>query len=178
VRRNDWLLAQLPMGMLEDDFFTRFVRIFQDVATTFLDDVDNLDHLLDTAVTPLPFVPYLGSWIGVHSIDPSLPEHLQRRIVRESSSILAWRGTRRGVEQFLRLVCEGEFEVIETGGVFRENESPTTPARIEVRVADTGWATTSDFVTLLLDELPANVPAHIFVAGELVWPELPQAVGA
>lgn len=178
MRRDDWLLAQLPMGMLEDDFFCRFVRIFQDVATTYLENVDNLDHLLDTAVTPLPFVPYLGSWIGLRSVDPSLPEDLQRRIVRESSSILAWRGTRRGVEQFLRLMCDGEISVTETGGVYREDDAPTTPPRIEIRVESTGWATTDDFVALLLDELPANVPAHIFVAGELVSPKLPQAVGA
>ena len=178
MRRDDWLLAQLPMGMLEDDFFTRFVRIFQDVATTYLDDVDNLDHLVDPAVTPLPFVPYLGSWLGVRSIDPSLPEPLQRRIVSESSAILAWRGTRAGVERFLQLVCDGEVEVIETGGVYREGEAPATPARIEVRVQSTGWTTTDDFVELVLDELPANIPAHIFVAGQLVWPELPQAVGS
>lgn len=178
MRNDDWLLAQLPMGMLEDDFFCRFVRIFQDVASTYLDDVDNLDHLLDTAVTPLPFVPYLGSWLGVRSIDPSLPEALQRRIVRESGAILAWRGTLRGVERFLRLVCDGEVSVSETGGVFREGESPTNPARIEIRVEAIGWATVDDFVELLLDELPANVPAHVFVAGELVWPKVPQAVGA
>jgi phage tail-like protein len=178
MRRDDWLLAQLPMGMLEDDFFTRFVRIFQDVATTYLQDVDNLDHLVDPAVTPMPFVPYLGSWLGVRSIDPSLPELLQRRIVTESSGILSWRGTHRGLVRFLELVCDGPVDVVETGGVYREGEAPATPARIEIRVESTGWTTTEDFVELVLDELPASIPTHIFVAGQLVWPELPQAVGS
>ena len=178
MRRDDWLIAQLPMGLLEDDFFTRFVRIFQDVATTYLEDVDNLEHLVDPSVSPTPFVPYLGSWLGVRSIDPSLPESLQRRIVRESSQILAWRGTRRGLVRFLELVCDGEVEVIETGGVYREGESPTAPARIEIRVESTGWTSTEDFVALVLDELPANIPTQIIVAGELVWPELPRAVGS
>jgi phage tail-like protein len=177
MRRDDWLLAQLPMGMLEDDFFTRFVRIFQDVATTYLDGVDNLDHLVDPTVTPTPFIPYLGSWIGVRSIDPSLPEPLQRRIVQESSAILAWRGTYKGLVRFLELVCEGPVEVVETGGVYREGESPSTPARIEIRVDSTGWTTTEDFVALVLDELPANIPAVVVVAGRQVWPAVPAVVG-
>ena len=176
MRRGDWLLAQLPMGMLEDDFFTRFVRIFQDVASSYLDDVDSLDHLVDPTVTPTPFVPYLGSWIGVRSIDPSLPERLQRRIVQESSAILAWRGTYRGLVQFLELVCDGPVEVTESGGVYREGDAPTTPPRVEIRVESTGWTTTDDFVALVLDELPANIPAEIFVAGQMVWPQVQRAV--
>ncbi|MGY6502399.1 MAG: phage tail protein [Acidimicrobiales bacterium] len=178
MRRDDWLLAQLPMGMLEDDFFTRFVGIFQEVASTYLDDVDNLDHLVDPTVSPTPFVPYLGSWIGVQSIDPSLPDDLQRRIVRETSSILAWRGTYRGLVQFLELVCEGEVSVTETGGVFREGQAPATPARIEIHVETIRWATVDDFVALVLDELPASVPASIVVGGELVWPTPDQAVAS
>lgn len=176
MRHDDWLLAQLPMGMLEDDFFTRFVRIFQTVASTYLDGVDNLDHVVDPTVAPTPFVPYLGSWIGVRSIDPSLPEALQRRIVQESSAILAWRGTRKGLVRFLELVCDGPVQVTESGGVYREGESPETPVRVDIRVESTGWTTTEDFVALVLDELPANIPAEIFVAGEMVWPQLPVAV--
>lgn len=178
TRRDDWLLAQLPMGMLEDDFFTRFVRIFQDVATSYMDGVDNLDHIIDPAVAPMPMVPYLGSWIGQRSIDPSLPDELQRRIVREASTNLAWRGTRRGLTQFLEFLCDGTVEVIENGGVFREGESPSVPARVEIRVDNTGWVTTQDFVALVIDELPAHVPAEIFVADEMVWPSVPAVVGA
>lgn len=178
MRRDDWLLAQLPMGMLEDDFFCRFVRIFQEVSGTYLDNLDSLDHLVDPSVAPTPFVPYLGSWLGVRSIDPSLDDRRQRQIVMAASTQLAWRGTRRGLVQFLELICDGPVEVTETGGVYREGESPTAPARIEIRVPDTGQTSTDDFVALVLDEIPANVPTQVFVAGELVWPELPQAVGA
>jgi phage tail-like protein len=176
MRHDDWLLAQLPMGMLEDDFFTRFVRIFQEVASSYLEGADNLDHVVDPTVTPTPFIPYLGSWIGLRSIDSSLPEALQRRIVRESSAILAWRGTYKGLVRFLELVCDGPVEVSENGGVFREGDSPSTPARIVIRVESTGWTTTEDFVALVLDELPAHIPAEIFVAGQMVWPRVP--VGA
>ena len=52
MRRDDWLLGQLPMGMLEDDFFARFVGIFQHVSTTYLDGVDNLENVVDVTVAP------------------------------------------------------------------------------------------------------------------------------
>ena len=52
MRREQWLLSQLPVGMVEDDFFVRFVSIFQDVATTLLDGADNIDNLVDVTVAP------------------------------------------------------------------------------------------------------------------------------
>lgn len=172
MRRDDWLLAQLPMGMLEDDFFRRFVGIFQEVATTLLDGADNLEHVIDPAVTPTAMVPYLASWIGVRSIDPSLPDRLQREVLTESSDILAWRGTRRGLEALLGLLCEGEVEVVETGGVWREGDSPMAPPHVEVRAWSSRWATPADFVALVRDEIPAHVPVAIFLDGELLWPRL------
>ncbi len=63
-RRDDWLLGQLPMGMLEDDFFARFVGIFQEVATTYLDGVDNLENVVDVTVAPESVVRWLGGGWG------------------------------------------------------------------------------------------------------------------
>src|SRR5580765_1273915 len=119
MRRDDWLLGQLPMGMLEDDFFARFVGIFQHVATTFVDDVDNI---VDVTVAPEAVVRWLGAWLGIDSIDSSLPHELQRRIVTETGRFLAWRGTRRGLQAFLELVSGGPVEIAETGGVFPEGD--------------------------------------------------------
>src|SRR5687768_9136780 len=99
-RREDWLLAQLPLAMTNEDFFSRFVGIFQELSNSFLDNADNIEHIVDPRVAPLPVVPWLGSWIGVEAIDRSLPDALQRRIVRQSAKILAWRGTMRGLAGF------------------------------------------------------------------------------
>ncbi len=170
TRRSDWLLNQLPMGMLEDDFFTRFVAIFQDVATTMLEGVDNLDNIVDVTVAPEPVVRWLGSWLGVASIDSSLPHELQRRIVRESAKILAWRGTRRGLEGFLGLVSGGPVSVEESGGVFPEGEAPRLPPHVRMQVESTGWVAEEDFVALVADELPAHVTFELFVGERQLWP--------
>ena len=170
MRRSDWLLSQLPMGMLDDDFFVRFVSIFQDVATTLLEDVDNLDNIIDVTVAPDAVVRWLGSWIGISSIDPSLSVELQRRIVRESAQILAWRGTRRGLQKLLELMTDGPVEIEESGGVFREGDAGTRLPFVRMRVSSTGWVPEKDFVALVADELPANVMFELFVGGRQLWP--------
>ena len=34
MRRDDWLIHQLPVGMVEDEFLVRFLSIFQEVGDT------------------------------------------------------------------------------------------------------------------------------------------------
>ncbi|MGH9136347.1 MAG: phage tail protein [Acidimicrobiales bacterium] len=169
-RRADWLVGQLPVAMVGEDFFRRFVSIFQEVGGSFLDDADNVEHIVDPTVAPLPLVPWLGSWIGVESIDPSLPDPLQRRIVRQSAAILAWRGTRRGMAAFLELLTGAEAEIEENGGVWREGEAPTGPPLVRIRARSTGWMPDDDFVTLVRAELPAQVALELYVGTRRLWP--------
>jgi len=176
MRRDDWLLNQLPMGMLEDDFFSRFVGIFQNVSTTMLDGVDNLDNIVDVTVAPEAVVRWMGAWLGVESIDSSLAHELQRRIVRESGKILAWRGTKRGLTGLLELMSGGPVTVEESGGVYPEGTSPGEAPFVRMHVESTGWVSEEDFVTLVRDELPAHVTFELFVGGRRVWPGEPEHV--
>ena len=171
-RRSDWLLAQLPMGMLDDELFVRFVSIFQEVATTLLEDADNVPNVVDPTVAPVPALSWLASWLGVTWIEPSLPDDLQRRLVRECGKALAWRGTRRGLEVLLEAVTGAEVLVEESGGVRRATD-PAAPApgpSVRVSVRSTGWMSDDDFVELVTDEVPANVRCQIVVDGRQIWP--------
>lgn len=170
ARPDDWLVNQLPMGMLEDDFFVRFVRIFQAVATTVLEGVDNLDNILDLTVTPDPVVRWLGSWIDVEDIDSSLDHELQRRIVRESGRMLAWRGTRRGVEALVELVSGAPATVEDSGGIFAEGTADHRHPFVRIDAASTGWLPDDAFVAVIGRELPANVEYAVFVDGRRLWP--------
>src|SRR3954453_23180636 len=134
MRRDDWLLNQLPMGMIEDDFFARFVGIFQSVATTLLEDVDNLENIVDVTVAPDPVVRWMGTWLAVGAIDPSLTDPLQRRIVLECAKVLAWRGTKRGMVALLELMSLGHATVEDSGGVYAEDESPRLMPFVSIRV--------------------------------------------
>jgi phage tail-like protein len=160
------------MGMLDDDFFIRFVSLFQDLATTLLDGVDNIPNVVDVTVAPAPLVRWLGSWIGVDNIDSSIPVDLQRRIVQESSQILGWRGTRRGLVRFLELISQGAVEVEDSGGIFVAGEGGHRAPHVRMRVESTGWVREDEFVKLVIDELPANVTFELFVRDKQLWPPM------
>lgn len=169
-RRPDWLVAQLPMGMLDDDFFVRYVSLFQDVATSLMEDADNIPNVVDVTVAPLEVVRWLGSWIGVTSIDSSLPDALQRRLVREGGQMLAWRGTRQGLQRWLEVVTGGPAEVTESGRIVRDGEADGEAPWVRMHVGSTGWLSSEDFVELVADELPANVRFELYVGDRQLWP--------
>jgi phage tail-like protein len=170
VRRDDWLIHQLPVGMVEDEFLVRFLSIFQDVADTVFHQLDNLPHMFDATVAPLPMVRALGRWVGLDWIDPSLPDALQRRVVRQYFSLLRWRGTRRGMRQLLELISEAPAIVEETGGIFPEGETPADIGHVVLRVATSGWATETDLLRIVRAELPASVTFELFVGDRCIWP--------
>ncbi len=174
MRREDWLVHQLPVGMVEDDFLVRFLSIFQQVADTVVDQIDNLPHVFDATVAPLPMVRALGGWVGLDWVDPSLPDALQRRIVREYFSLLRWRGTKRGMRQLLELVSEQPAVVEEVGGIYQEGESPPGIGHVVLRVASTGWATDADLLRIVRSELPASVTFELFVGDCRLWPPPPE----
>jgi phage tail-like protein len=147
----------------------RFVSIFQEVATSLLENADNIENVADVAVAPEAMVRWLGSWIGIEAIDPSLPGELQRRIVSSSSETLTWRGTARGLRRFLELTTNGTAEVVDGGGVWREGEAPGDSAWVRMTVDSTGWLSEADFVELVRDEVPAHVRTELYVGTRQVW---------
>jgi phage tail-like protein len=169
ARSPQWMLNQLPIGLLDADFFVRFVSIFQELGTTLFEDADNMDNLVDITVAPDAMVRWLAGWIGAGPIDPSLPHELQRRIVRSASETLTWRGTTRGLTRFLELSSGGPATVTDGGGVWRDGDAPQDSAWVRMEVESTGWMPEADFVTFVRDEVPAHVRAELYVGSRLIW---------
>ncbi len=63
-RSPHWMLNQLPVGMLDGEFFVRFVSIFQELGATLLENADNIPNLVDVDVSPDAMVRWLNTWIG------------------------------------------------------------------------------------------------------------------
>ena len=167
-RSPDWLLDQLPVGMVQDDFFRRFVGIFQEVATSYVDAADGVEHVADPAVVPAPLLPWLGSWLGTEVIDASLDVDTQRRLVMAAGRTMAWRGTRRGLTEWLHVLTGGPVLIDDPGGVHREGESPQRAPVVRIRVISTGWLPEDEFTDLVRAELPAHVGLELFVGDRLV----------
>jgi len=169
TRPTDWMLNQLPVGLLDSDFFVRFVSIFQEVGSTLVADADNIDNVPNLSVAPEPLLPWLASWIGVEGVDPSLPAPVQRRLISGAAHTLAWRGTPAGLTRFLELLSDGPATVTDGGGVWRDGEAPADTAWVKMVVQSTGWLGDGDFVDLIRDEVPAHVRAELYVGDRLIW---------
>ncbi len=170
MRRDDWLLHQLPVGMAEDDFLFRFVSIFQRVSDTVVHQIDTLPHMFDPTVAPEPMVQSMAQWLGVDWLDSSIDGRLQREIVLKYAELIQWRGTKRGLTTLLELLSGSPATVRDSGGVFAEGESPAATPHVRLDVESAGWNTTADLVRIVRDELPATVTFDLWVAGERVWP--------
>ena len=170
-RRRGWLVDQLPVGLTDDDFFRRFVSMFEAVADTVLDGADTLEHLLDPTVTPLPMARYLTRWLGMPVIDPDLPEALQRRVLRGAGATVQHRGTAEGLAAFLLLLTGSEPRISDSGGVYPAGEAPHDPGHVRIEVDETGeWLRDDHLLDLIRDEIPAHVSFELVVAGRTVWP--------
>ena len=170
MRRDDWLLHQLPVGMTDDDFFVRFVTIFQRVADTVVHQVDGVEHAFDPTVAPDNMVRLMAEWFGVDWVDSSLDVRLQREIVMRYAELIPWRGTRRGMVELLELLTRADVEVRDTGGVFAEGEAPQDPPHVRIDVQSLGWNNRKDFAQIVRDELPATVTFTVWMAGVRIWP--------
>ncbi|MET3804467.1 phage tail-like protein [Nakamurella sp. UYEF19] len=162
-RHPQWLINQLPVGMLQSDFFVRFVSIFQELGSKLMDDADLVQHIADSTVTPVPMISHLASWIGVDTIDRSLPEPLQRVILASSAKALAHRGTLKGLRNYLEMLSGGPAEVLDGGGVWPEGAAPGDVAWVRMTVQSTGHLSEDEFVAMVRDEVPAHVRAELWI---------------
>ncbi|HEY4332221.1 MAG TPA: phage tail protein [Ilumatobacteraceae bacterium] len=178
MRRDDWLLQQLPVGMAEDNFLSRFLMIFQTIADTELHQIDTIGHMFNPDVAPDAMVRALGAWIGIDWIDSSLPDALQRRIVNEYTELVQWRGTQRGLRQLLELISLEPAVVHDSGGVYLEDDAPPQPPHVKLYVASVGWATEKDLIRIVRSELPASVTFELYVRDRQIWPPQPDSGGA
>ncbi len=119
-------------------------------------------------------VRWLGSWIGLTTIDASQEEILQRRIVVSAARNLTWRGTVHGLRSHLELLTGGPVEIEDGGGIWRSGDAPADSAWVRMWVRDLGQRhggtrDLAEFVAVVRDEIPAHVRAELYVGGVLTW---------
>ena len=167
---TDWLAHQLPVGMTDDDFFMRFLGIFQTVTDTVLHRVDTLPHTFDPTVAPDAMVRPMGSWLGVDWIDSTLDDEMQRHIVLEYSDLLqlARHGDRSAAPARGDQRRAGDVE--DSGGVYPEGESPERPPHVRLAVESSGWASPNDLLAIVGAELPASVTFELRIGDTTIWP--------
>ena len=174
--RGDWLIDQLPLAMVADPFLAGFVHIFQDLADTFLAQIDGLEHVIDPTVAPPEMVQEMGRWLGAPQIHQTMPIRNQRQTVRQYGDGLGQRGTTMGLRQLVEMITDEAVSIEESGGVFSPGEEvPFNPRHVVITVDDTGKVRSSDEADLLervRDELPADVTFELSVGERRLWPRV------
>ncbi len=98
-------LDYLPSSFRDDEVIGQLLLIFESILKPVENSVDNLALYFDPTVTPESMLPWLACWVGL-ALDPIVPLGRRRELVRSAADLYRWRGTRRGLSEYLR-ICTG-----------------------------------------------------------------------
>ena len=112
VNNQSRLMRYLPEIYHEAEFLGRFLMLFEGFWQPIEQRIQHSQVFYDPRLAPASFLPWLGEWIGV-TLDENLPEQSQRRLLSTAINLYRQRGTRRAMEEILRLYTGGEVKIIE-----------------------------------------------------------------
>ena len=108
VRKNNSAVLQsrylehLPALYRDDELMGRFLLIFESIMKPLENTVDNLNLYFDPLLTPEPLLRWLSSWLNL-AIDTTWPIERHRELVKHCVELYRWRGTKRGLAEYLRI---------------------------------------------------------------------------
>ena len=114
-------LRYLPAVYSDHDFMGRFLRIFQDILSPLEHMVDTINLYFDPAMAPAQMLPWLASWVDL-ALDERWPLERQRQLIRSAVELYQWRGTRRGLREYLKIYTGVQPRITEHFGGIRLGE--------------------------------------------------------
>jgi phage tail-like protein len=157
-------LKYLPAIYSGDDFMGRFLMIFETILSPIDRTVGNLHYYFDPQMTPAELLPWLASWLGL-ALDERWPEEQRRALILAAVDLYQWRGTRRGLSEFVRLYTGLTPEIVEHG-VGRRGATEADAFRFTVRIKVPDPAQVDRAVVEAIIE--AEKPAHTGYTLEIV----------
>ncbi|MFC1894096.1 phage tail protein [Chloroflexota bacterium] len=102
VKLQSSYLEYLPALYRDDEFMGQFLLILESIMKPIENTVDNLPLHFDPLLTPEPLLPWLAYWLDL-TLDPGWPMERRRELVKSAAELYRWRGTRRGLAEYLRI---------------------------------------------------------------------------
>lgn len=115
ARQRSSYIQYLPAIYADSDFMGRFLMIFERTLAPIESTIDNIAYYFDPRTTPEELLPWLASWVNM-VLDESWPLERRRELVRSAVQLYRWRGTRRGLREYLRVYAGVEPEIRENFG--------------------------------------------------------------
>lgn len=103
-------LDYLPALFQDDEFMGRFLLIFESILQPLERTVDNMALYFDPLMVPNSLLPWLASWVDL-VLDPAWPEERRRELVKSAAELYRWRGTKRGLTEYLRIYTGSSPEI-------------------------------------------------------------------
>lgn len=112
VKLQSDYLEYLPALYQDDEFMGQFLLIFESILKPIEHTVNNSPFYFDALMTPEPLLPWLAAWVDL-ALDPACPLERRRQLVKAAAELYRWRGTRRGLSEYLRLYTGSTPEIFE-----------------------------------------------------------------
>lgn len=110
--RQSGLLNYLPAIYYGDDFLNRFLCIFEDTILPLQHMADTLHYYFQPLTCPSELVSWLSSWLAL-TLDENWSLEQRRHLIYYATELYSWRGTRRGLTEYLQLYTGVEPEISE-----------------------------------------------------------------
>ena len=116
-------LKYLPAFYSQDEFMGRFLTIFENILTPIEQMVDHIELYLNPSMMPEDFLPWIASWLDL-VLNENWPVEKRRRLVSSAVELYQWRGTRRGLREYLTVYTGVEPMITEhLGGVSLDGQA-------------------------------------------------------
>lgn len=97
----------------KNDFFERYVGLFQSIYLDIEDHITKLPMFLDVDTAPDHFLNYLGSWVGIDNSEEIFSSSQMRQVLRKAMEINAGKGTKTTLMQLIELYTGARSIIIE-----------------------------------------------------------------
>lgn len=106
------LLSYLPGIYADDEFTGRFLRIFESIWAPLEAQIDLLYTYFDPRLTPVEFLPWLGTWVDL-VLDENWPEARRRALIEHAADLYRRRGTAGALRDYLAIYMGVQPDIVE-----------------------------------------------------------------
>ncbi|NJM06497.1 FHA domain-containing protein [Candidatus Gracilibacteria bacterium] len=110
----DDYLALLPPIYHDDPFLSRYLLIFKSILDPIERMIGQVDLYFDPRIAPEQLLPWLATWVDL-VLNEKWPLERRRELIGYAATLYRWRGTRRGLSDYLRIYTGTRPRIVEPG---------------------------------------------------------------
>ena len=140
----------------QDDFFRRYIAIFQSLYLDLEHRVEEIPLMLDYTCAPDEQVEALAAWLGIDTAGGIFGPEQMRILIKESALYQGGKGTRSALEGVVELACGVRPRIVE---YFQWGKLPMSAARR--RLYENLYGTDSNTFCVILDLTNRDTPLPV-----------------